>query len=293
MFLRAGEESEDSNWDERRLVGKIHDYCREKFGSSKPQLPFVFTHTKHDRHRQHVMTNVVANQAFRLPILCFPVSSSSDDNFAPVIGIDISDWISKKEEAFAHHASQQQLKFADGTLASEAIRVEASELSTEMGFQYGELFECELPNRIAFDQIVPLIPICNSTFHFRKLQKQLVRSKSGSVRSEWLSKLVQLREQGTSTESAEIGQEQQRITLNQSSKDALRSKLFPHFFNITAIDGCIEILATPDDHSRYSGYLREQVHCDFVSHQWLPESEDARQIMLKNLRKWQNQRSHP
>lgn len=145
--------------------------------NEKPALPFVFTHTRQDRHDHHVQANAITRQAFKLPILCFKVGSSSDSTFTPVVGVDIGNWIDLKEAAFKAHESQQTLPFADGVLALESIRKCANEWSNELQFQFGELFECELTDSLSLNQVRPLITLFDSDYHFRLFQRQITASK--------------------------------------------------------------------------------------------------------------------
>lgn len=298
LFLRASLDADDGEWQIRSLVSRIHNYCERNLGSRKPLFPFVFTHTRHDRHRHHVLTNTLSGQAFKVPLLCFKVSSSSDSRFKPVIGVDVTPWIDRKVDAFMAHKSQQGLRFSDGQLAVNSICDEAKAWSSEIGFEFGELFECELTDRTTLNQVLALVPLFDSKYHFELFQRQILSSIPKNSKIEWLPKLVLEREQIIQGGKHESVDQPIRLTPSNSVRDAIMSGRFPSFFSLTAIDGCAEIFATPNEGSRYAGYRRDQVECKFVAHHWDPsrdssESDKIRDTMLSSLRGWLNQRSRP
>ena len=278
-------------------MSRIHDYCERVLGIRKPEFPFVITHTRHDRHLQHVQAHEIAGSAFKTPLLCFRVASSTLNTFDPAIGVDITRWIDVKQRAFEAHQSQSNLRFASGRLARDAIRSEASEWSSDVGFPFGEYFECDLTADLDINQLKPIVALSDSDHHFRKFITRL-SGKPPDVVHAWSAILTQWRElsrRQLSTDRRSI-----RIDLhpNAAVADALRSARLPVAFSMTAIDGCAEILATPDEKSRYAGFARDQVECIGAEHFWSPTSDSSephhvRVAMMAALEEWRNQSNVP
>lgn len=296
LFLRASEES--GSWQTRVIVSHIHDYCERIFGVRKCEFPFVFTHTRNDRHPQHAQANEIARSAFRTPLLCFRVASSTEDTFDPVIGVNITRWIDAKQQAFEAHKSQSGLKFASGRLAVESIKDEAGEWSAVARFPYGEYFECDLTLDVGVDQLEPLVGLSDSDHHFQKLLKRLSSVRPPEVAHSWSGRLTRLRASKRHDLIPSHPRVQIQLRPSSAVADALRSGRLPFSFSMTAIDGCAEVMATPDEKSRYAGFTRDQVECFRVEHFWSPASDSSephqvRVAMMAALDDWRNQSNVP
>lgn len=297
VFVRASEASATGEWNIRDVVSRIHDYCQQRLGVRKPSFPFVFTHTKQDRHLHHVQANAIAGQAFKTPLLCFKVASSTEDAFDPIVGVDISKWIETKRKAFEAHASQRELRFAGGRLAVDAIHEEAREWSQIVGFPYGEYFECEWPADVSVHQLEPLVELSDSDHHFNQFIRKLTKKPPQIVQA-WSASLTRLREKDRRHVDGAHHSVRIQLGANPAVRDALRSGRLPVSFSMTAIDGCAEVLATPDEKSRYAGFTRDQVECFRAEHLWHPRSDSSEphqvlSAMHVALDKGRNQSNRP
>ena len=161
--------------DTRNTVGKIHQKCEQLFGSKKPALPFVLTHTVNDQHPDHRKSFEIASAAFRVPLLCMLVASSTANRFNPIIGVDISTTFERKLAAFKAHESQQTLQAGLGGLMVERLRDIDAQEQRRVGFKYGEFFELVYlyADRENVASFIPVARLCDSRPHFEKLIDQL------------------------------------------------------------------------------------------------------------------------
>lgn len=177
-FLRVGA------FTRREVVGRIHGVCREAFQTHRPTLPFVFSHTLHDRHSDHVECYGITRQAFRVPMLSFAVATSTDGRFDPVVCVDTTLTFERKTSAFSKHESQQSLN-VDGVPMSVFLPDFDARRSTETGFGYSEFFELDvlLAQRDDFSKISPVVQLCDSKDYAARLVAQVSATRKGGVGS--------------------------------------------------------------------------------------------------------------
>lgn len=124
----------------------------------KPQK--VLTHTKCDRHQDHVNCSNATTAATRKgvnDILMYEVYCSTKPSFIPHYIMDISETIECKLKALEKHQSQIE----KGTLNLEGLKEHAGSIGKEYGCQYAEAFE-----------------INHMLFNFERLRLELINRNS-------------------------------------------------------------------------------------------------------------------
>ena len=268
-FLRVA-----GNKTDRTVIGSIHRVLEHAFGTYKVPLPFVFTHTAHDRHADHKKCESIASSVFRVPILKFAVASSAEAYFQPDICIDISDYFDLKVEAFEQHRSQAQLKAGPRPIV-EVLRDFDGRNRRETGFTFSECFE--MSSLAVCREFDPVLEICDSPLYRQRLAAKLST--------------------GDSSQALRI---KSRVLLapNASCAAMLQSGRLPFSFGYVAIDGCAEVFATPTDESRYGGFRKDQVKCMVTDVTWDPDVQSSDPIVTRSrlqaaLEKWRKQTSYP
>ena len=287
--------------DTRNTVGKIHQKCEQLFGSKKPALPFVLTHTVNDQHPDHRKSFEIASAAFRVPLLCMLVASSTANRFNPIIGVDISTTFERKLAAFKAHESQQTLQAGLGGLMVERLRDIDAQEQRRVGFKYGEFFELVYlyADRENVASFIPVARLCDSRPHFEKLIDQL----GGDDQYLKVNARQVLEREAPALHNGRTGFDtggdlRCRLGPNAGLRAALRSGRFPIGLAYTAIDGCAEILASPSEESRYAGLFEQDVRCTFEDTIWDPEvassrPREVRRRMIAALHRWRKQSAYP
>jgi N-acetylglucosamine malate deacetylase 1 len=169
-FLRISEDE-----DNRSVAGRIHRILESIFGTYRPSLPFLFTHSGHDRHADHVRCSLVASSAFRIPILKFAVASSTEADFRPDLCVDISDHFDRKIDAFAQHRTQAELK-AGARPIIDVLREFDGRTRRETGFIFSECFE--VSHLAAGAELDPVLQLCDSPAYRQRLTAKLASGEA-------------------------------------------------------------------------------------------------------------------
>ena len=104
----------------------------------------VFTHSLADSHQDHVEVSKLARAAFRqVSLFLFPIRNSAIlSSFAPSVNCFIDEYVTVKESALRHHASQDALD----RICLDKVRALAAKFATGYGGRYCEPFELHVQN---------------------------------------------------------------------------------------------------------------------------------------------------